>query len=225
MSSSAVSTRNVMTQRVPKRGRRKHAGKRTQRLPIFLLWAPNAQPPPARNRPTDNQVYRFQQIVDFGTVLTSSNVTATLGGQNFQLSNLPQSATYTSLFDQYRFSAIELWLQPNQTNNGGHTGWLYSAVDYDNAAAPASLSALQQYSNVKEGPFIDGQYHKYVPHVALAAYSGAFTSYANVTAPWLDCNSPTIQHYGLVFGVSVTTDNAITFNLQARFHLEFRNVL
>jgi len=222
MSSSAVTVRTT-ARRQPRRTQRRRA--RKVRLPDFTTWAINSMAPPAKNILSDNKVFKIQQIIDYGTVLTSSNVTSAVGGQNFQLNSLPQVASMTAIFDQYRIAAIETWLQPNQTNNGGHTCWVYSAIDYDSGAAPASLAALQQYSNVKETSLVDGHYHKFVPHVAFGAYAGAFTSYGNVSSPWLDSNSPTIQHYGLVFGCSQSTDNGITFNLQARFHLEFKNVI
>jgi len=204
---------------------------RTKRLnlvtnPRFTFWSINAGVPPHRSdRGRDNRVYKFEQIIDYATVLTSSNVGPVLGGQNFQLNTLPQVTTFTSLFDQYRITRIQAWLQVNQTNNGGHTGYFYSAVDYDQSGAPSSLGALQQYQNVKMANFQNGHYHDFVPHVAMAAYSGAFTSYANQGNQWLDSNSPTIQHYGLVFGVGATTDNGITFALNVRLHFEFRNVI
>jgi len=194
------------------------------RLPKFVLWSIQAQVPPQRNLQSDNRIYQITQMIDYGTVLTSSNVGPAFGGQNFQLNSLPQVASWTAIFDQFKIDAIETWLQAAQTNNGGHTGWLYSAVDYDSGAAPASIAAIQQYSNVKESSIQTGHYHKFVPHVAVGAYTGTFTGYANQTSQWIDSNSPTTQHYGQVFAVSQTTDNGLIFNLQARLHLSFRNV-
>ena len=45
------------------------------------------------------------------------------------------------------------------------------------------------------------------PRISTAAYSGAFTSYTNTKAPWIDCNSPTVQHFGMKFGIDATMNN------------------
>lgn len=230
MSSSAVPLRAGHADQIRatlRRSRRlvKRPKRNLDKKPKFLTWSISAQPAPYLNLFRDNEVYRTQQIYDFGTVLTSSNVGPVFGGQNFQFSQLPQSASWTGVFDQYMIESIEVWLQVNQTNNGGHTGWLYSAVDYDSGAAPATLVAMQSYQNAKQTSFITGHYHAFKPHIAVAAYQGAFSGYANKPSGWIDSNSPNVQHYGLVFGVSTTTDNGITFNLQMRQHLAFRNVI
>jgi len=175
--------------------------------------------PPLR----DNSVYSITQDLNLGVVLTSSNVGYVSGFQNFQFNQVPNTTSWATVFDQYMIARIDFWLCVSQTNNGGHNGQLYSAVDYDSAASTTE-AGIQQYQNGISGNFITGHFHSFVPHIALAAYSGAFTSYANRSHQWIDSASTTVQHYGMVFGVSQTTDNGITFLGRARYHLRFRNI-
>jgi len=176
-------------------------------------------------RPQDNRIHSFIQQLDLGTILTTSNVGSVTAAQSFTLSQVPNNTAYVALFDQYRIREIEFWAYPAQSNNGGHTGTLYSAVDYDNAPA-LTPSTISQYSNVCMSPLTTmGHYHRFRPHVAVAAYSGAFTSFANQAAQWIDCSSATVQHYGIGLVSSTTTDNNIVIAGMVRFHLEFRNIL
>jgi len=199
---------------------------RISTAPRRSVWNIDSQPIPHLNsiRAPDNQIYRHVFTTDQGTVLTTSITVPTSAGLNFTLSNCPNASTLVALFDQYRIARIEAWVQPQQSNNGGHSGMLYSAVDYDSSTA-ISVSGLAQYSNVIIAPIVTtGHYHSFVPHVALAAYNGSFGGFENATAPWLDTNSTTIQHYGLLLACGTTID-VITVDLQLRYHLEFRNTV
>jgi hypothetical protein len=195
--------------------------------PVKKLWsiASQAQPCADTPRPQDNVIHRFVQQQDLGTILTTSASVATALGINFQLTNVPNSSSYTSLFDQYRIAEIEFWVQPQAQNNGGGAGILYSAVDYDSASSSLTPSQVSQYSNVLMAPMtIQGHYHRFVPHVAVAAYSGSFSSYQNQAAPWIDCSSSTVQHYGIVIAAGIA-GGAVPLDGQVRYHLEFRNVV
>jgi len=191
------------------------------------VWNAESQPTPHLNavRPSDNVIHRFVQTADAGTVLTSSASVPVFQGVNFTLSGMPNASNYTALFDQYKIECIECWFYPAASNNGGHTGTLYTAVDYDSSSAPASITAIQAYSNVVTAPIATtGHYHRFRPHVAVAAYSGAFTSFQNQESPWIDCSSNTVQHYGIVLASTINSD-ALVIDGIYRYHLAFRNVL
>lgn len=194
---------------------------------IHKTWNIQSQVPPSLNVSgiDDNQIYRFAHLSDLSTVFSTSTSTITGTGLNFQISNIPNSSSYLSLFDQYRITKIEVWIQAQNTNNGGHTGMLYSAVDYDASATGLTPTQLSQYANVTIAPLGSiGHFHSFVPHVAVAAYSGTFTSYANETAPWIDSNSPNVQHYGVVLSAPATTD-VIAVDARVRYFVEFRNTI
>jgi len=113
---------------------------------------------------------------------------------------------FTNLFDQYKIDRMSLELRTFATQaTTATTGALINmVVDHDDAGIPAATDAgiqlLREYPTYKVANFVRPDAGKQfvmtcVPRVAVAAYAGAFTSYANV-ASWIDAASPSVQHYG-----------------------------
>lgn len=175
---------------------------------------------------TNNQVYKFVQQVSIGTNASSTTLNV-FTGTFFTLSQIDQVAQLQAVFDQYRIDEIEFWIWPRAGNqNVGASvdqGLLASVVDYDDASSLSSFASALDYSNVCVTSGRDGHYRRFKPHVAVAAYSGAFTSFANEESPWLDMASPGVQHYG-VKTAWTPTDVVYGQSFQARFHLSCRNV-
>jgi hypothetical protein len=189
-----------------------------------------AQPIPyMRFRFPNNQIHSFvQSITKAGT--TSSNVAMTNATNYFSASDIAQISSFSTVFDQYRIVKIEVWITPrNPTSTTGaaiNRGRLLSVIDYDDATALTTESDYQQYSNCVMSSAVQGHYRAFVPHCAVAAYSGAFTSYANVQSPWIDLASTTVQHYGLKYGITQADSAAdvVVYDLLTRLHFQFKNV-
>jgi len=181
----------------------------------------------------EGRVYDFVQWIDQGSLTASgpyatSTSIPTAFATYFTLSQLAQSATFTALFDQYRIAMIEMLFSPQanaintpSSSNGG--GELYSYVDFDDATAP-TVAIAQQRSNSQVVAGYQSVVHRFIPHVAQAAYSGTFASFANVTAPWIDCTSTTVQHYGVKAAAPVS-NVIIKWDIFTRVHIQFRNVV
>jgi hypothetical protein len=192
-------------------------------------WNLVSQPFPAFNNTIkkDNSIHRFIQTTDLGTIASTSVSTPVFYARAFLFTDVVQVASLQVLFDQYRIDDIEAWISvPACANSAAANNvvMFYSVVDYDDDAAPTQLSTLQQYTNVTTTTCSNGHYIKFKPHVAEALYSGAFTSYGNITAPWIDSASSTVKHYGIKLGVAtaVAAGNAVTMSL--RIHFSCRNV-
>lgn len=150
------------------------------------------------------------------------------------LSNVVNNSEFTTLFDQYRINAIVLKFIPRLNmvqvptvvgqapiNNIPTLHWVY---DYDDANAPSNVDELLQYNNYRCCNFDKTVTMKIKPRFSLAAYSGAFTSYKPASG-WLDCASPSIQHYGVKFAVdSFTAGQFIDFIIRPIYYLSFRYV-
>jgi hypothetical protein len=172
----------------------------------------------------DNKIYSTVQSYVPST-LVSSTSGPTYFAYYFQVSNLDQISSFTSLFDQYRIKMVEVMTIPLVTNSIAATsvpGILNSVVDYDDANTLSGNQALD-YQNCMTSSGFDGHYRRFVPHAALAAYSGTFASYANVASPWIDAASTSVQHYGVKF-VWSTTDAVYTQDVYFHLHLEWRNL-
>jgi len=159
------------------------------------------------------------------------------------LSNLPDYTSLTNTFDQYRIIWMKLEILPfyNQAT-ASITGEPPSLignliVDRDDAALPTASDSgaqvLREYASFRQwlmfsprpGPFVVTVTH---PKVAVAAYQGAFTAYANQST-WVDSAYPAVQHYGikgLFKAFSPTPNSAFVLPMQLTWSamLEFRDV-
>lgn len=162
--------------------------------------------------------------------LLSSFVTNVGGATNavysFQLSDVDNYTEFTNLYDQYRIRRIDLQFIPFYTQStpgaGACSGVIYAAPDFDDISATAS-AALRQYPACQ----VFGQTERIQvtvePRLAVAAYSGTFTSYANLRDQWIDCNSPSVQHYGFKLAADASGGTANSFQVIGTYHLEFRS--
>jgi len=161
--------------------------------------------------------YRTDAI-NYGVLCSSSSASA-LFQLYFSLAQLNSYTDFTGLFDQYRISRVRIrvyfsqtqslaTLQTSTTTPNNNTALMcYQVVDYDDAAT-TSLANLIQYENC-ESKLCLGKVTDIVikPRIAVAAYSGTFTSYANVKNQWLDSASPNVQYYGFKLGIDLTPLN------------------
>jgi hypothetical protein len=140
------------------------------------------------------------------------------------LNQFANYSNFTAAFDEYRIVQAEIWfVMTASASNGAMSA---SAVDLDSAAAPSSLQGLI----AKPGSCVSliasgqGHYHRFTPRVAVATYSGAFTSYSEA-APlaWIDCASSSVQHYGAKFALD-TDSAAHTCDIIVRAIVEFRGI-
>lgn len=156
------------------------------------------------------QIHRHQ--VKFEDTFTATyNGVATFTGKawSFSLSDFNGSATLEALYDRYRLRWVKAEVFPRQNSvdaaqlTGTYTGSpsLVSVVDKDDDTTPASYNELLQYNNTKTHQFDKPFSRTFKPYAALAAYSGAFTSYASSSdKTWFDVASPDIRFYGFKLG-------------------------
>jgi cellobiose phosphorylase len=150
--------------------------------------------------------------------------------RSFTFTDLAQYSSFSAIFDQYRITDIEVWLIPGLSTSAlqsGVSGNYYTVTDYDDDTTPTSSTALTQYTNVMQTPLNQGQYRRWKPHVAEALYGGgAFTSYGNIPAPWIDVASNSVKHYGFkaISAGAASSGTVISFQLIVRIHFECRNV-
>jgi hypothetical protein len=161
-----------------------------------------------------------QTIPDFHN--TSTTLPSTIG-TFFYLTGFAGSAAYLSLFDQYRIDLIECWLEPKQSLSTveQNPGTLASAVDLDDAGTPSFFDDVARKQDAVLTTGQNAHYHRWKPHMAVAVYSGAFTSFANAPGGWIDSGSPAVQHYGLK-AASTVTSAVYNYNLQVRARVSFK---
>jgi len=177
---------------------------------------------PRSGRYNDNQIYKVTQTYEVSAFHVTSTTLPTFFSFNQVLSVLDNATAFTTIFDEYKFTEIEAWIVP-RVSDGTTNGLLHSVIDIDDSTALTTVAQAFDYQNCLVASTCNGHYRVWKPHAALAAYSGAFTSFANKEAPWCDSASPNIQHYGLKTAASATS-TVLTFDLIVRVHLAFRAV-
>lgn len=168
---------------------------------------------------------------------STSNLTADpCFGMFFTLNDIPQVSTFTALYDQYRFKRITVNFIPTVNITGPQNAansvnqncnQIFVAVDHDDASVVSPLTSLFEYEDVKLHNTMEQFSVSFIPHVAAAVYSGAFTSFANQTTPWLDCASPNIQHYGIKWAMPCPISLSFACNamsLLVKYEIEFRTL-
>jgi hypothetical protein len=179
----------------------------------------------------DNTVFKTVQSSSQGIIATSSTSVLAQFQKNWTTSDINQFSSFAAVFDQYRFTMIEIWLTPSgpglaasYLNTTG--GRMYSVTDYDDSNSLATSAAALQYQNVLVTSFTDGHYRRFTPHIAVAAYGGAFTQFKNEVADWIDCASTGVQHYGVKFCLDTTAGTAdVKVDAFSRITVEFRNTI
>lgn len=207
--------------------RKKGKGKGKKQKSVAKIFTAS-NPPPALNRfITENKPYRITQEGIITSFLTTSASIPTFSATSFSVAGLDQISNLTAIFDQYMIEQLEVWMIPlglgtvNQVGVGG--GTYCTVVDYDDANALTTYAQAEDYTNACTSPQSEAQYRRFVPHVAIAAYSGTFTSFSNTESCWIDSASTGVQHYG--FKVAAQSSNvSAVYQLVIRYHLAWRNV-
>jgi hypothetical protein len=194
---------------------------------LAKVYTDSNPPPSINNFVKQNIVYKFSESIGQTTFVTTSTTLATFAAIAFTANQLDEFSALAAVFDQYKIDEIEVWIEPltigTGNNSSGAGGYIYTCVDYDDANVPSTLNTVLDYQNVCMSASTEGHYHRFKPHVAVAAYSGTFTSFLNMADQWVDCASPNVQHYGIKGAVTTTTASTI-YNYRARFHISFRNL-
>lgn len=150
-------------------------------------------------RPRLTQVYTVRTINYLTPIAQSTSNSA--GSIYVTLGSLQNASSYEAVFDQYRIDYCRLELKPTANAIGLYTSSttslppLYLVIDYDDNSNLGGISAAQQYDNCMVIEAHESASRAIKPRIAVAAYSGAFTSYAN-TVSWVDCGSPSVEHFG-----------------------------
>jgi len=197
-------------------------------------------PSPGATLTVVNQVNGFNVISGNTTSLSlqQNAATALLGAIAFTLRDLNQQATYTAMFDQYRFEEVHFRLTTRSNAVSTFTAsattedvpYLLFVIDRDDSTALGTLAALGEYDNVIQVPGIGNLDIIVQPSVAPAIFSGgAFSGYsiARGDDTWIDNANIDVPHYGIKFGISpldVSTTAKWSYDITAWYKVSFRNI-
>jgi len=166
-----------------------------------------------------NRVYTFALQTNASPGVVSSTTIEVYASFSFSLNNILNASAFTTIFDAYRIEYVNMKFYPTSSQVGVP---VYTVIDYDDTTT-TTIASMQNYDTLKVAP--PGAYFErsFTPRVALAAYSGTFTSYAQKSHQWLDCASPAVAHYGLKYGTPVSA-TPTTWSIAYVLYIQFRNI-
>lgn len=154
------------------------------------------------------------------------------------LNDLPSSAEFTALFDEYRIDYIDVKFMYDKSvaesvpEGGSFLPIIYLVKDYDDSTPPGTdYATLLQYDNLVVRRLDKDFTVRIRPRASVAAYSGTFTSYmAAPSKAWCDCNSPSVAFYGIKYIVDggieggVGTKTIGHLRMISTYHMSFRGM-
>jgi len=182
-----------------------------------------------------NVIHRFSRIFDYGVV---GNGAADGGiAFSFQLNDLPASTEFTTLYDSYQFSHVEVFVDctsSERTTTTFGSAWptIYIWPDYDDVTAPATLAVAEQTMLAERLTFSNSKttfkrsVQPRIAGVAVTTGGGATGGVINMRPPWLDCGLPGVPHYGVKLWMknyNTTSFNGVQLNISFRYHFACRN--
>lgn len=143
---------------------------------------------------------------------------------------MPSSSEFTTLFDQYKILSYTVEFHPRYNgtdfaytpNNGIPT--IYWIYDQDDVAL-LTQAALMEHQYVRSARLtkpirITVKY----PCVAAEVYQSAVTTgYQTRKAPWIDCNSSTVPHYGIKYMVQGQPNSSVIMDIRVKWRLALKN--
>jgi hypothetical protein len=164
-------------------------------------------------------------------VVTASPTLDVKNSYNFQLGNANIGSGF---FDQYRILAVRFTVSSQNnaiglvTNSTTVLVPMYIVIDYDDSGTLGSVGAAEAYSNCLVLHPGESCERIFKPRVALGAYNGTFTGYANVGDVWLDAGSNNVQHYGVktfVPACAVGQTLLQSWDIHIEYFVEFRKAI
>lgn len=164
---------------------------------------------------TPRRTFTVKQNAFYQNLTTTA--TGTFGAVVLTLNSFSNSTAFASLFDSWKILQATVRFVPQvRPGTGVAMGPLLTAIDYDDAVVPTTSAQLREYESMYEVPWGNYVERTWVPSVANAVYSGAFTSFAQYRG-WIDVGSPGVQWYGLKWATdsAVAVTNAYVIELEA----------
>jgi len=180
---------------------------------------------PLRER-FDNEVFNVIQSYQAANI-TSSNSVVVGTSYYFALSQIDQYASFQTVFDQYRIKMVEVTFIPgsnSQVTAANNQGLFTTVIDYDDASTLTTVGQALDFSNSLTGEGFQTQRRVFIPHSAVASYSGSFASYQNEVDQWQDAQYPNVQHYGIKTVWTPTSTASCVMSVLVRMWVQFRNV-
>lgn len=200
-----------------RRGQNAQQKNTATRLPNLLVLKPSYTAP-----------YKFSRSFDLGNLGSSA---ADQGyAWPFSLNQLPAASEFTTLFDKYRITSVELTFSLARERGGSGNDLIWPAMflfmDDDDAAIPTSKTSVLERMSVQRVSFAPTRQTisvKISPRW-IQSRGGISTNIAPAST-WLDMSTPAVQHYGVKAWIDYyNTGTPTVISVSGVMHFECNNV-
>jgi len=179
-----------------------------------------------------SKIYTFRRHFQ-GTNVAQAAGADQLGAFSFQLSALPSASEFINLFDLYKIDYVEVTFRAQYnmqalTTAVTVTPLLYTIIDLDDNASPASIAAMENYQTCVVTRFDKDVTRSFRPMFSVA--TGDATSGTNASSlrrGWVDLAYDTVKWYGLKYGITAGAGgqtNLGMWSYTVRYYLSFKEV-
>lgn len=174
------------------------------------------------------KVYMYTRYTGIFNAITIENINPTLYGFNFSLNDLPNYTEFTALYDQYKINAVRFTMLPQQTqsisigsvNNPIANARVFSAIDYNDGSAPASVDELREYKTCKSTSILR-------PHKRYIYKPKYVDTTGTTRSGWVATSSPGLNYFGLKVACEPMLSSGTTnmsMRIECKYYLSFKNV-
>jgi hypothetical protein len=173
-----------------------------------------------------NNVRLARRNADYGQIVCALT-TPTYGAFTLRLSNVPNSAEFTSLYDQYKINAVSLTFYPQLTEASSivavtsvQNARVLTAIDYTDAAIPVSMDELREYENCEVNSAVKS-FSVYIENPKFIDNTGSLRT------GYISTSSPSTLHYGLKYAIETlnpASAGAYLFRVEAVYYMSFKAI-
>lgn len=197
---------------------RKRGGKRSRKMVIY-------------RRPYTRAV----RVMNYKREFFKQQVGSAGGGiaLSFKLTDLPNSSSFTSMFDQYRIMAVVFKYVPYMNATGGYgavnlfTAANFIGMDFNDNTVPGTRDDILRLRYHKSWNAYRRFTYKIKPRAESILYNTAITvSYGNASRKtWIDTSSDTVPYYCLkAFFTNNSSSVDFLGDIFLTYYVQFRNI-
>jgi len=178
-------------------------------------------------RAVSSKIYQVMSTSLFSSYLASSATVPVFKALSLSIGGAGPNTAYLAAFDQYRLDMAEVIFRPRvdvAVSAAFNSGNLATTIDFDDATTPTTFNSVCERPLAVMSRGDEVQKRTWRPRMAVAAYSGVFTSFANMADQWCDVASTGIQFYGLKMAWTAT-DAVYQYDATVRCLWSFRESL
>lgn len=181
--------------------------------------------------------YKFKRSVSIGSIGANAGTGEAYWAGTFSLAQLPGYNDFTTLFDRYKITFVQLQFylkydpasgvaDPGTNQANATHPCMYIIKDYDDANAPTSINELRQHAKCKQIILNGTKIIKYNirPATLTETYrTGVTSTYSPNWKQWVDMANTDTPYYGVKFAVENMFGTNQTIQIRATYWFECKD--